>query len=61
MPLPQLPDFEAILSSRAGSSGTVLPEALGAYRFEVSLKKDQKEWKIVSARWQRAGEAEPAF
>lgn len=53
-------DFEAILSSRAGSSGTVLPEALGAYRFQVSLIKDQKEWKIVSAAWQRVGEAEPA-
>lgn len=51
--------FEAILSSKSGSSGTVLPEALGAYRFDVSLIKDQNEWKIVSADWQRVGEADP--
>jgi hypothetical protein len=48
--------FQAILSGRAGTSGEILPEALGAYRFDVSFRRDQGDWKVVSARWERWGE-----
>lgn len=47
--------FEAILSG-GGSTGTILPEALGAYRFNVSFTKEAGEWKVISARWERPGE-----
>jgi hypothetical protein len=49
--------FQAILSGRTGVSGDILPEALGAYRFEVSFRKDKNDWKIRFARWERWGEA----
>ena len=49
--------FQAILSGRTGASGDILPEALGAYRFEASFRKEQDDWKILSARWERWGEA----
>jgi len=51
--------FQAILTGRgAGESAgtTILPEALGAYDFEVQLKKEEGKWKVTSAQWQRAGE-----
>lgn len=48
--------FQAILSGRNGSSGGILPEALGAYRFEVTLIKESGEWKITSAKWERFGD-----
>ncbi len=51
--------FQAILSGRTGASGDILPEALGAYRFDVSFKKDQDDWKIISCRWERWGESVP--
>ncbi len=47
--------FRVILS---GSSKTepvhdVVPEALGMYSFDVSLKKEDGEWKVTSARWDK--------
>lgn len=50
--------FQAILSGRGTgeSSGTVLPEALDAYDFEVLFKQEDGQWKVVSARWERAGQ-----
>lgn len=50
--------FQAILTGRGTgeSAGTILPEALGAYNFEVHLKKEKDEWKVTSAKWERAGE-----
>jgi len=51
--------FEAILSGRAGDSGTILPETLGAYRFSVNFSKESGEWRVVAAQWERLGEAIP--
>jgi len=50
--------FQAILTGRGAgeSAGTILPEALGAYNFEVILRKEERTWKVTSAQWQRAGE-----
>ncbi len=51
--------FQAILSggSRTESAGTLLPEALGVYDFDVSLAKEGSEWKATSAAWRRTGDA----
>ncbi len=49
--------FEAILSGRTGSAGDILPDALSAYRFDVSFRNDRGDWKIISARWAPWGEA----
>ena len=50
--------FQAILTGRGAgeSAGTIIPEALGAYNFEVLLKKEDGAWKVTSAKWERAGE-----
>lgn len=48
--------FQAILSGRTASSGTILPDALGAYRFTVMFAKESGEWKITSAKWDRIGD-----
>ncbi len=52
--------FEAVLTSRgsAESIPAVLPESLGLYAFDMSLKKESGEWKVVSAKWERIGDAE---
>lgn len=50
--------FQAILTGRGtgeAASG-ILPESLGAYNFEVLLYKEDNQWKVTSARWERAGE-----
>jgi ketosteroid isomerase-like protein len=47
--------FQAVLTGR-GPEGGVLPEALGAYNFEVLLKKEDGDWKAASAKWERVGE-----
>jgi len=50
--------FQAVLSGRnQGSPGGILPEALGAYDFDVALARESGEWKVVSAKWARSGEA----
>ncbi len=49
--------FEAILSGRTGSVGDILPDALSAYRFDVSFRNDGSDWKIISARWAPWSEA----
>jgi len=50
--------FQAILTGRGTeeSAGGILPDALGAYNFEVLLTKGEGSWKVTSARWERAGE-----
>ena len=50
--------FQAILTGRGAgeASGGILPEALGAYNFEVLLNKEDGKWKVTSAKWERAGE-----
>jgi hypothetical protein len=50
--------FQAILTGRGTgeASGGILPESLGAYNFEVLLNKEGGQWKVTSAKWERAGE-----
>jgi len=50
--------FQAILTGRGTgeAAGGILPEALGAYNFEVLLAKEDGSWKVTSAKWERAGE-----
>jgi len=50
--------FQAILTGRGAgeSAGNIIPEALGAYNFEVHMKKEDGQWKVTSAKWERAGE-----
>jgi len=50
--------FQAILTGRGTgeAAGGILPEALGAYNFEVVLYKEDGQWKVTSAKWERAGE-----
>jgi hypothetical protein len=50
--------FQAVLTSRGAteSAPAVLPESLGMYAFDVSLKKEAGEWKVVSAKWERIGD-----
>jgi hypothetical protein len=46
--------FQAILSgSKTGSVADGVPEALGMYSFDVSLKKEDGDWKVTSARWNK--------
>ena len=48
--------FETVLTSgvKTGSISDVIPESLGVWNFDVSLKKEEGEWKITSAQWQEA-------
>ena len=50
--------FQAILTGRGSgeSAGAIMPEALGAYDFEVLFRKEEGRWKVTSAKWERAGE-----
>ena len=47
--------FQAILSgsSKTGTVADVVPEALGMYSFDISLKKEDGDWKVTSARWEK--------
>jgi len=49
--------FQTVLTGgQSGSAAGILPESLGVYAFEVVLRKEEGEWKVASARWNRAGE-----
>lgn len=54
--------FQAVLTGRGTgeSAGGILPEALGAYNFEVILNKAGDNWIVTSAKWERAGEVMPS-
>ncbi len=49
--------FQSVLSGRnkMDSADDVLPEATGAYNFDVTLALESGEWRIVSAKWDRTG------
>lgn len=47
--------FQAVLAGRAEETA-VLPDALDAYRFEISLAAESGRWKVMSARWDRIGD-----
>ena len=51
--------FQAVLTGRGAneSASAVLPGSFDMYFFEVSLKKESGDWKIVSAKWERAADA----
>jgi ketosteroid isomerase-like protein len=50
--------FQAILTGRGPgeSAGDILPEALGVYNFYVLCNKEDGQWKVTLAKWERAGE-----
>jgi len=51
-------EFQAVLTG-AGTNASVpgiLPDTLGVYAFEVLLKKEADDWKVVSAKWERVGD-----
>ena len=52
--------FQAILTggSRTGAAADLIPESLGVYAFDVSLRKEPDGWKVFSAKWERVGNAE---
>ena len=45
--------FQVVMTGR-GTGGEILPDALGAYNFEVHLSKENGAWKITSAKWEPA-------
>jgi len=49
--------FQAVLTggNKTGSAADLIPESLGVYAFEILLNKEQGDWKVVSAKWKRAG------
>jgi hypothetical protein len=52
--------FQAVLTggSKTGSAADLIPESLGMYAFEISLKKESDGWKVTSAKWERLGNGE---
>jgi hypothetical protein len=46
--------FQAVLTSgnKTGSASDVIPQSLGMYDFDVSLKKESNGWKVTSAKWE---------
>ena len=52
--------FQAVLSggNKSESVADLLPEALGMYAFEVSLKNEDGVWKVSFAKWERVGAGE---
>jgi hypothetical protein len=51
--------FQALLTAKGidgEEASIILPDALGAYHFEVEFRKEGTEWKIVSANWERVME-----
>lgn len=50
-------EFQAVLTGgQTGSVADIVPESLGVYSFVVSFQKEEQEWKVVSALWNRVGE-----
>ncbi len=48
--------FQTVLTSgnKTGSASDVIPQSLGVWDFDVSLKKESNSWKITSAKWEQA-------
>jgi hypothetical protein len=45
--------FQAVLAGRGRTTLKALPEAMGVYNFDVSFLKENGDWKIISATWER--------
>ena len=52
--------FQTVLTSgnKTGSASDVIPQSLGVWDFDVSLKKESNGWKVTSAKWEEAGNDE---
>ena len=48
--------FQAVLTSgeKTGSVTDVIPQSLGVWDFDVTLKKESSDWKVTSAKWEEA-------
>lgn len=48
-------EFQAVLTSgnKTGSASDVIPQSLGVWDFDVSLKKESNGWKVTSAKWEQ--------
>ena len=48
--------FQTVLTSgeKTGSVTDVIPQSLGVWDFDVSLKKESSDWKVTSAKWEEA-------
>jgi len=53
--------FQTVLTSgnKTGSVSDVIPQTLGVYDFDVSLKKELNGWKVTSAKWEQVGNDAP--
>jgi hypothetical protein len=49
--------FQTVLTSgnKTGSAADVIPQSLGVWDFDVSLKKESNDWKVTSAKWEQVG------
>jgi hypothetical protein len=45
--------------NKIGSATDVIPQSLGIYDFDASLKKKSNGWKVTSAKWEQAVNDEP--
>jgi len=48
--------FQTILTSgeKTGSVADIIPQSLGIWDFDVTLKKESNDWKVASAKWEQA-------
>jgi hypothetical protein len=52
--------FQTVLTSgnKTGSASDVIPQSLGVWDFDIALKKESNNWKVISAKWEEAGNDE---
>ena len=52
--------FQTVLTSgkKTGSIKDIIPQSLGVWDFDVTLKKESGDWKVTSAKWKEAEIAE---
>jgi hypothetical protein len=48
--------FQTVLTSgeKTGSVTDIIPQSLGIWDFDVTLKKESNDWKVTSAKWEQA-------
>jgi hypothetical protein len=48
--------FQTVLTSgeKTGSVTDIIPQSLGIWDFDVTLKKESNDWKVTSAKWEEA-------
>jgi hypothetical protein len=49
-------EFQTVLTSgeKTGSITDVIPNSLGVWDFDVTLKKESDDWKVTSAKWEES-------